>query len=125
MPELGLSPIDKVSLIDRKDFADTYFRPQRPLVIQDLAKSWPALKKWTPDFFKEQHGSKQVKVYNEGFVVAGKSYMTILKTISLKEYIKEVTTTQDLRMFLYNIKSEIPELVNDIVFPSLVDSLSK
>lgn len=126
MPELEFSPIDKVSLIDRKDFSDTYFKPLQPLVIQDLAKSWPALKKWTPDFFKEQHGSKQVKVYNEGFVVPGKNYMSMLKTISLKEYIREVTTTtQDLRMFLYNIKSEIPELVDDIVFPSLVDGLSK
>ena len=126
MPDLDLSPIDKVSLIDRKDFSDSYFKPLRPLVIQDLARSWPALKKWTPDFFKEQHGSKQVKVYNEGFVAAGKNYMSMLKTISLKEYIKEViTTTQDLRMFLYNIKSEIPELVDDIVFPSLVDGLSK
>ncbi len=91
-----------------------------------MARSWPALKKWTLDFFKEQHGSKQVKVYNEGFVVAGKSYMSMLKTISLKEYIREVTTkTQDLRMFLYNIKSKIPELVDDIVFPTLVDGLSK
>lgn len=126
MPELGLSPIDKVSLIDRKDFSDSYFKPLRPLVILDMARSWPALKKWTPDFFKEQHGSKQVKVYNEGFVVAGKSYMSMLKTISLKEYIREVTTkSQDLRMFLYNIKSEIPELVDDIVFPTLVDGLSK
>lgn len=126
MPELRLSPIDKVSLIDRKDFSDSYFKPHRPLVIQDLANSWPALKKWTPDFFKEQHGNKQVKVYNEGFVEAGKNYMSMLKTIPLKEYIKEVTTTtQDLRMFLYNIKSEIPELVDDIVFPSLVDGLSK
>jgi len=126
MPELELSPVDKVSLIDRKDFTDSYFKPLRPLVIQDMAKSWPALKKWTPSFFEEQHGSKQVKVYNEGFVAAGKNYMSMLKTISLKEYIKEVTTTtQDLRMFLYNIKSEIPELVDDIVFPSLVDGLSK
>jgi len=126
MPELKLSPIEKVSLIDQKNFTDSYFKPLRPLVIQDMAKSWPALKKWTPNFFEEQHGSKQVKVYNEGFVAAGKNYMSMLKTISLKEYIKEVTTTtQDLRMFLYNIKSEIPELVDDIVFPSLVDGLSK
>ena len=126
MPELELSPIDKVSLIDRKDFSASYFKTLRPLVIQDLANSWPALEKWTPEFFQEQHGSKQVKVYNEGFVTAGKNYMSMLKTISLKEYIREVTiTTQDLRMFLYNIKSEIPELVDDIVFPSLVNGLSK
>ena len=123
---LHLSAIDRVSVISRKDFSESYFSTLRPLVIQDLAKSWPALKKWTPEFFSETHGDKQVKVYDGGFVTAGKSYMAKAKTLSLKEYIHSViTTSQDLRMFLYNIKSEIPELLADVVFPSLVDGLSK
>ena len=126
MPELKLSPIEKVSLIDRKNFSDSYFTPLRPLVIKDLAKTWPASKKWTPDFFKEQYGNKQVKVYDESFVAAGKHYMNKLKSISLREYIDTImTSSQNLRMFLYNIKSEIPELVDDINFPTLVNGLSK
>lgn len=126
LPALKLAPVDKVSVINHKDFTRSYFSPLRPLVIQDLAKSWPALKKWTPDFFIEKHGDKQVKVYDGGFTVAGKSYMTKAKTISLKEYINTViASSQDLRMFLYNIKSELPALVDDIAFPSLVDGLSK
>ena len=126
MPELKLSPIEKVSLIDRKNFSDSYFTPLRPLVIKDLAKTWPASKKWTPDFFKEQYGNKQVKVYDESFVAAGKHYMSKLKSISLREYIDTImTSSQNLRMFLYNIKSEIPELVDDINFPTLVNGLSK
>jgi len=126
MPELKLSPIEKVSLIDQKNFSDSYITPLRPLVIKDLAKTWPASKKWTPDFFKEQYGNKQVKVYDESFVAAGKHYMSKLKTISLREYIDSImTSSQNLRMFLYNIKSEIPELVDDINFPILVNGLSK
>jgi len=126
MPELKLSPIEKVSLIDQKNFSDSYFTPLRPLVIKDLAKTWPASKKWTPDFFKEQYGNRQVKVYDESFVAAGKHYMNKLKTISLREYIDTIiTSSQNLRMFLYNIKSEIPELVDDINFPTLVNGLSK
>jgi len=126
MPELKLSPIEKVSLIDQKNFSDSYFTPLRPLVIKDLAKTWPASKKWTPDFFKEQYGNKQVKVYDESFVAAGKHYMSKLKTISLREYIDStMTSSQNLRMFLYNIKFEIPELVDDINFPILVNGLSK
>ncbi|MEE9160948.1 MAG: hypothetical protein V3V73_04075, partial [Gammaproteobacteria bacterium] len=69
---LELAPVEKVSLIEKKDFSDSYFKPLRPLVIKDLAKSWPALEKWTPDFFREQHGNKQVKVYDDSFVAAGK-----------------------------------------------------
>ncbi len=126
MHELKLSPVEKVSLIDQKNFSDSYFTPLRPLVIKDLAKSWPASRKWTPDFFRDQHGGKQVKVYDDSFVVAGKHYMNKLKTISLKEYIDTImTSSQNLRMFLYNIKSEIPELVDDINFPTLVNGLSR
>jgi cupin-like protein len=126
MSELELAAVEKVSLIGQQDFSESYFKPLRPLVIQDLAKSWPALNKWTPEFFKNQHGDKQVKVFDESFVTAGKHYMSRLKTLSLRDYIDLVmTTSQDLRMFLYNIKSEIPELVDDIIFPDLVDGLSR
>jgi len=126
MTELELSPVDKVSLIEQKDFSDSYFKPLLPLVIQDLAKSWPASKKWSPDFFRAQYGNKQVKVYDDSFVAAGKHYMSKLKTIPLKQYIDTImTSSQNLRMFLYNIKSEIPELVDDITFPALINGLSR
>ena len=126
LPLLKLADIDRVATIDRNEFSNSYFIPLRPLVIQNLAKSWPALKKWTPDFFKDQHGNQQVKVYDESFVEAGEHYMTKAKLISLKDFINAiVSTSQDLRMFLYNIKSEIPSLIDDIAFPSLVDGLSK
>ncbi len=125
-PVLELASVDRVKSIDRKGFSDAYFSPLQPLIIEDFAKTWPALKKWTPDFFKDQHGSQQVKVYDESFVEAGDHYMSKAKSIPLREFINAVTTTsQDLRMFLYNIKSEIPVLIDDITFPSLVDGLSK
>lgn len=123
---LKLEAVDRISSISRKDFTNDYFTPLRPLIIEDLAKSWPALKKWTPDFFRDQHGDQLVKVYDEGFVEAGDHYMSQAKSIPLREFIDAViTTSQDLRMFLYNIKSEIPALVSDVVFPDLVNSLSK
>lgn len=123
---LQLVDVDKVSTISRNDFSDAYFTPLRPLIIKDLAKSWPALTKWTPDFFKNQHGSSQVKIYDESFVTAGDHYMSQAKSIPLSDFIDAVmSTSQDLRMFLYNIKSQIPELVDDVVFPDLVDGLSK
>jgi len=126
MTSLELSAVDKVSLINQKEFSDLYFKPLHPLVIKDLAKSWPASKKWTPDFFKNQHGNKRVKVYDDSFVAAGKHYMGKLKTIPLSEYISTImSTSKNLRMFLYNIKSEIPELVDDIIFPTLINGFSR
>ena len=123
---MELTPVEKVSSIGQKEFSESYFKAFQPLVIQDMAKSWPALEKWTPEFFKTQYGNKQVKVYDDSFVAAGKNYMSKAKSIPLRVYIDQVMTTkQNLRMFLYNIKSEIPDIVDDIIFPTLVDGLSK
>ena len=126
MSSLNLSPVDTVATISKADFQADYFEPLKPLVIQQLACDWPALAKWTPDFFRQVHGDKQVKVYDSSFVEAGRHYMSGIRTLPLAQYIDLIMTTeQDLRMFLYNIKSEIPELVEDVVFPELVDGLSK
>ena len=125
MPDFNLPSIDRVSFIEAEAFNENYFTPLKPVVITDMAKSWPAIKKWTADFFREQHGDKQVKVYDGNFVVPGKKYMSQARILSLREYIDIVTTTSlDLRMFLYNIKKEAPSLVNDSTFPSWVDGLS-
>jgi cupin-like protein len=123
---LELLTVEKLISIDQKTFSDRYFKPLKPVVIKDVSNTWPACKKWTPEFFKDQYGDKQVKVYDASFVAAGSNYMSSAKVIPLKNYIEQVMTkSQDLRMFLYNIKSEIPELVNDIEFPSLVKGISK
>lgn len=118
--------VDKVRSIEQNDFLSRYYETLKPLIIKDLSNSWQACDKWTPDFFKQQHGDKQVKVYDASFVSAGKNYMSNSKTMFLKDYIEQVIeTSQDLRMFLYNVKSEIPELVNDIAFPDLISNISK
>jgi hypothetical protein len=43
-------------------FLDGYIARNRPVIIQDAVPEWPALHTWTPQFFKEKFGSKQVDV---------------------------------------------------------------
>lgn len=124
--KIELSEVDNLLMVDQKLFSDNYYKTLKPVVIKDLSNSWQACEKWTPEFFKEQHGDKQVKVYDASFVAAGKNYMSNAKTISFREYVEQImTSSQDLRMFLYNVKAEIPELVNDIAFPDLIENISK
>lgn len=126
MFETELAAVDSLANIDASSFTENYFSSSRPLVISKLAASWPAMEKWSTDFFREAHGSKKISVYDASFVAPGRNYMSRLKTLSIEEYIAQITTTsRDLRMFLYNIASEIPELVDDIEFPDLVEGLSR
>lgn len=45
-----------------QSFVDKYIARNRPVIIKDAAPEWPALRTWTPQFFKEKFGSKQVDV---------------------------------------------------------------
>lgn len=126
LPALNLRAVDTVNSITKPAFQDQYFKTLTPLVIKDLARTWPAFSRWTPSFFQTEYGDKRVVVYDKSFVNAGKGYMSGAKTMALADYIEQVLTTpQDLRMFLYNIKSHIPELLNDIHLPNLADGFSK
>jgi len=126
MNQLKLLPIPRVDGISAADFRRLYMEPNRPVVIKDLASSWPALKKWTLEFFAEKHGALPVKVYNASFARPGTSYMSNLKQMPFKEYLSLMTTTaMDLRMFAFNVRWHAPQLREDILFPELTEGFSK
>jgi hypothetical protein len=126
MNQLKLLPIPRVDGISAADFRRLYMEPNRPAVIKDLASSWPALKKWTPEFFAEKHGALPVKVYNASFARPGMSYMSSLKEMPFKEYLNlMMTTAMDLRMFAFNVSWHAPQLRQDILFPALTKGFSK
>ncbi len=54
--------IDRRSGMRHEDFILQYLLPLRPVIITDAIRHWPALGRWTPDFFKVNHGDLQVRV---------------------------------------------------------------
>ena len=126
MNKLNLLPIPRVQSITPSDFQTSYMDPLRPVIVEDMASSCPALAKWTPQFFAEKYGDLPVKVYNAGFAAPGNGYMASLKQMPFKEYLSlMLTSTLDLRMFAFNIFWHAPELREDIIFPALANEFSK
>jgi Cupin-like domain len=126
MNRLNLLPVPRVKNLTPSDFRHAYMKNNRPVVITDLASSWPALKKWTPEYFASKYGSLQVKVYDRTFTEAGTSYMSSLKKIPFREYLQVMTTTSaDLRLFAFNIFWQAPELRNDILWPEITKDFSR
>jgi hypothetical protein len=81
--------------------------------------------KWTPEFFKANYGRLMVNVYNAKFASPGINYMSSIGKMPFGEYLERVLTDDDdLRMFLYNMPSEIPELKSDVILPSIADGFS-
>jgi ribosomal protein L16 Arg81 hydroxylase len=103
-------PLTETATIDRRakfspaDFRREYLHPNRPVVITDALAAWPAIKRWSPQFFKDRFGDRQVTV--DG------------RTLPLGELIDWVmrSSKEDPAPYLRNepLRELFPELVEDI-----------
>ena len=48
--------IDRRSNLGRKALLNEYVNKNLPVILTDAAKDWPAIGKWTPEFFKTHYG---------------------------------------------------------------------
>jgi ribosomal protein L16 Arg81 hydroxylase len=53
--------IPRLARIGRQDFLERFYAAQRPVVLTDIMKDWPALTRWTRDGLKSRFGAVQVK----------------------------------------------------------------
>jgi len=123
---MKLRPVPVLDSLSREAFQRDYMGPRRPVALRDLAADWPAVSKWTPAFWKQVHGDKEVPVYDASFAKPGGKYMSSVSRMPLRDYVEEVVSSErDLRMFLYNIMAKAPELYDDVELPDLADGFSK
>src|ERR1700676_5283055 len=79
--------IDKREKLSRKEFLNEYVLKNRPVVLKDACQDWKAIGKWTPEFFKENYGTKTVPVVERKRAVTGRH------KILMKDYVDEITTS--------------------------------
>lgn len=120
---MQLQAVDIVDQISAEDFRKNYYLPGKPLIIRDLAKSWPAYNKWNWAYFKSIVGDKKVGIYNN---VKSDAYTPINKAddyTTFGEYIDMISQGPAAwRIFLFNIFSHAPQLTADFTWP---DHLAK
>lgn len=93
-------------------------RAGQPAVISDFAADWPALRRWSPERLSARVGERTVNVYDASFGEPGRNYMQNVDTMPFARFLQEVLAEgRDLRMFLYNISRQVPELLDDIRCP--------
>lgn len=99
--------------VERRDAADLpyetylseYVDQNKPVVVRNAAAAWPALRKWTLDFFKEKHGSMLVDV-------------SFTEKMTFSDFVDAVVaSTPDQPgpyMFRFFISVHLPELLEDL-----------
>lgn len=99
----------RASELSYPEFHREYVMANRPLIIEDSVSAWPALRKWTPEFFKKEYGSKHVQV-------------SIEKRMAFGDYIDRVMASSDDRpapyMYRLYLGRELPDLLEDLQPPN-------
>ena len=115
---MRLQRIEKIGNISDQDFKERFYKPSIPVVLTDLAKSWPAFEKWNWDYFKQLVGDQKVGLYNN---IKSDAYTPINTADDYKtfgEYIDMIKQGPAAwRIFLFNIFDHAPELINDFTWP--------
>ncbi len=115
---MQLKPVEKLSSIACNKFKQAYYLPMKPVVITDLAKQWPAYKKWNWEYFKEIVGNTEVGVYNNIKSDAYTPINTADDYMKFGNYLDMVKKGPvGLRIFLFNIFQHAPQIVNDFTWP--------
>lgn len=115
---MQLTALDKFDHLSPEDFKKNYYQKNRPVVIRDLARQWPALSRWNWDYFINIVGDREVGVYNN---IKSDSYTPIntadayMKFGAYLEMVKKGPV--ELRIFLFNIFQHAPQIVSDFTWP--------
>lgn len=105
--------IHEIHEIDRRSSADLpydrflkeYLEPNCPVVVENAAPQWNAMRSWTPEFFKSRFGSQMVNV----------SYTTKMKMADLIDAVL-ASTPEKPGPYLHRvlIYRDMPELLADL-----------
>lgn len=98
----------------------TFVHGRRPAIIDGLLSLSPGLLRWTPEFLAERYGQRRVRVYDASFGEPGRNYMGSISTMPFAEFLEQIFGAgRDLRMFLHNVRTGFPEMLEDVVFPDV------
>lgn len=112
--------IERVEKLTKKEFIENYYKPQKPVVITRQIEDWPAFTKWDLNFIKEIAGEKIVPLYDSRKTDYTKKVNEPDFKMTMSEYIDILEKgPTDLRIFLYNLIKEVPEMKSDMHWPRL------
>jgi len=123
---MKLTSVKRVQNITKPDFITHCKNKNKPIVITQLTKNWPARKKWNIDYINKIAGDNVVPLYDSKPSRDTKHQHAPEIHMKLKEYINLLQKGENnLRMFFYNILTEAPQLVKDFTFPDIGLTLFK
>lgn len=120
MGQIKTKEIPRVQNISKADFIKNYYIPQKPVLIEGLTKNWSAFQKWNLDYIQQHAGEQTVPLYNNEPTKGKQNSAEPATEMKMADYIELIKTKPtNLRIFFYDLKVKLPELLNDFEYPDI------
>jgi hypothetical protein len=115
----------------RDEFLESFYCVNRPVIITGMMDDWPALRKWSLDYFEEKLGDREVDVQlgreaNGNYEADREKYRRRMRFSQFIEKVRTSGVTNDFYITANNNsanKDVLPELWDDIVqIPELLNA---
>lgn len=112
--------VDTVAHIDGDSFLKNYIQPKQPLVITGMMDSWPAMNKWSFEFFRDLNSESTVHI-EEGNIMQGE---TGFRKQTFRDYIQQLIeqdseSAAGAYLSVFKVFDEFPQLRDDVDFSLL------
>lgn len=117
---MKFTPAQRIGAITKESFLTRFKAGARPVVMEDLAREWPATQKWSMEYFKSVAGDTLVPLYDSQPARNRKHQHAPAASMPLSDYLDLLEKGEnDLRMFFFNLLTEAPVLAQDFDFPDI------
>ena len=124
---MHLSEVEKRENISSREFKRDYLDLNKPVVIKDMAKDWKAREKWSFRFFENSYGDLSVPIFDpESYFKSGENYMRSYFQMPFRKYLRLIQKEPTkLRIHIFQLMKEAPELARDFELPSIMSGFLK
>lgn len=109
--------IERRENLSYDEFARNYLYPLRPVIVTDVLRKWPAMQRWTPEFFRREFGTLEFTHYGANYDQGGASDQPNVR-FTLADYIELVLESSEDKPVPYFRNKILAEL-----FPSLMKDI--
>lgn len=116
-PEGSLTETTRVDNLTDDEFLQEYLRPSRPVVINNGARDWQAMKTWSFDYFRSLESEFTITI-EEGNVM---QEATSFRKLSFREYLDELENPVPSKgrvayLSVFELFKHFPDLLDDVDF---------
>jgi [protein]-arginine 3-hydroxylase / protease len=112
-------PIERIAPPSREEFEERYVRCSRPVILRDAIGDWPAISRWSGEYFRRRFGDREVPVVRvkNGALYDPRTGVNYEK-MRVSAYVDRLEQGQGSDLYMvFRVHDVMPELFEDVVRP--------